>query len=122
VKGQVLIELAIALPVLLLLLLGLIGTGYAFLSRMQAQNGITVLAGVAATDPGESWPSIVEDENRRTNCHADPLMPETEYPDGNAEPGSRIVLRWFCHLRTGGWLFDGLGITVEAGAVIGATP
>lgn len=110
-----LIELAIALPVLLLILLGIVGTGYLFLSRMQAQNGVTVLAEVAATSP-EDWDAIVADENRRSNCNADPLMPEIEQLDGNAAPGSRLVVTMFCHLRTG-WLFDGLPLTVQAGAV-----
>lgn len=107
------------IPVMLLILLGVVGIFYADVQVRRAQDGIDVLADLAAADPGESWKAKVPGEDVRTGCHADPLMPTVEYPDGGAEPGNRILLRWFCHLRTR-WLFDGLPLTVESEAVIAA--
>jgi Flp pilus assembly protein TadG len=111
------VELALVTPVLLLILVGIVGTGFLFEARLVDQNGIEVLVKIAARSPSaEEWRAIVEDENRRTGCNADPLMPELSDPDGTAEPGSRIRATWFCHFRTG-WFFDGLPITVRAEAV-----
>jgi Flp pilus assembly protein TadG len=107
------------MPVLLLLLLGIIGVGYLFLSLLTYQNGVDVLARLAAR--GGEWQSVVAEENARTRCNASPLLPSVTYPDGDAEPGSRLLLSWNCHLRTG-WMFDGWRFTVASEAVIEAVP
>lgn len=114
-SGQALVETALVLPVLLFLLLGIIGVGYLAHARVLYQNGVDVLAQVAAHDP--NWRSKVPEEDRRTHCHADPNLPAIEYPDGNDASGSRIALTWHCHIETG-WLFDGLPVTVSSEAVI----
>jgi hypothetical protein len=117
--GQALVETALVLPVLLLLLLGIIGTGYLFHRQLIFQNGVDVLAQLAAgTGPRSDWHAAVVSENQRTGCHADPLEPTLTYPDGGkALPGRRLLATWACHLKTG-WLFDGLPVTVSAEAVL----
>lgn len=114
-SGQALVETAIVMPVLLTLLLGIIGVGFLFLSMLRMQNGVDVLAQLAAAEPG--WETHVQSEDSRTACHADPLQPAVAYPDGSTDSGHRVELTWHCHLHTG-WLFDGLPITVSSEAVI----
>lgn len=117
--GQAIVEFALVLPIIMLLLLGVIGTGYLFHRQLVFQNGVAVLAELAADNgPRQDWHSKVVSENERTGCHAQPLEPDVSYPDGGkALPGSRILLTWHCHLQTG-WMFDGLPVTVSAEAVL----
>jgi hypothetical protein len=117
-NGQALVETALVLPVLLALLLGIIGTGYLFHRQLIFQNGISVLAELAAGNgPRSDWHAKVVSENTRTGCNASPLDPDLTYPDGKALPGNRLVATWHCHLHTG-WLFDGLPVTVSSEAVL----
>ena len=112
-RGQLVVELALVMPILLSILLGMAAIGFLYVSQHRMQNGIDVLAQLAAQDP--SWRSAVPSENERTDCNAEPLQPEaTAYPDG------RILLTWSCHLETR-WIFDGLEIVVSSEAVIRPT-
>jgi hypothetical protein len=120
-KGQALVEAALVIPLMMFILLGVFGVFYLDLQHRSMQNSIDVLADVAALRHDDSWHSLVGEEDVRSGCHADPQQPDVEYPDGNAEAGSRILLRWHCTLRTN-WVFDGSKITVEAERVIGPTP
>jgi hypothetical protein len=109
------VEFALVTPIMLAILLGVAGVFFLDLSTRRMQNGVDVLAELAAVDPG--WQAKVASEDARTGCHANPQMPDVAYPDGNAAPGSRILLTWACHLSTR-WVFDGTPITVSAEAVI----
>ena len=109
-KGQMVVELALILPFLLGILVGMAAISFLYVSRAQMQNGIDVLAQLAAQDPG--WRNAVSSENERTDCNAAPLQPDVEYPDEQ-----RVLLTWHCHLNTR-WIFDGLPITVSSEAVI----
>jgi hypothetical protein len=117
-QGQAIVEAALVLPIMLAVLLGVAGIFYLDLSHRAMQNGIDVLTQLAASDPTGSWHSVVPDEDRRTRCNASPQQPDVTYPDGDATPGKRIRLTWFCHLETHGWLYDGTPITVQSEAVI----
>ncbi len=112
-RGQAIVEFALVLPVLMLVLLGVIGVFYLDLSTRKMQQGIDVLAQLAAHD--DSWRTAVASENARTGCHANPVVPEVTYPDRNHR---RMLLTWHCRLETR-WIFDGLPITVSAEAVRG---
>lgn len=111
-RGQALVEFTLIVPVLMALILAMIAIFYLDLQVRRAQNGIDVLAQLAAQDPG--WRSAVSSENERTDCNADPLQPDVEYPD------QRVLLTWHCHLNTR-WIFDGLPITVSSEAVVRAS-
>jgi len=115
VSGQAIVEFALVMPLMLTILLGVIGVFYLDLRARDFQNGVDVLAELAASDPG--WQAKTASEDERVACHANPVQPDVSYPDGGAAPGDRILLRWACHLRTR-WLFDGLAVTVESEAVI----
>jgi Flp pilus assembly protein TadG len=116
-RGQAIVEFALVMPIMLTILLGVAGVFYLDLSTRKMQQGVDILAQLAAQSP--SWTAKVADENVRANCNASPLQPEVAYPDGGKKPkkGDRIRLTWSCHLRTR-WLFDGAPITVESEAVI----
>lgn len=114
-RGQAVVEFAIVAPLMLTILLGVVAVFYLDLSHRAMQNGVDVLAQLAARGP--TWVAKVPDENDRTRCNADPLMPEVEYPDTLALPGNRVLLTWHCHLETH-WIFDGLPVTVSSEAVI----
>lgn len=103
------------LPIFMAILLGVAGVFYLDLSTRAMQNGVDVLAKLAAQDPG--WRSKVASEDERTHCNANPPQPDVTYPDGNSDPGSRLLLTWQCRLSTK-WVFDGLPITVSAEGVI----
>lgn len=112
-RGQALIEFALVTPIMLTILLAVVGVFYLDLSHRKMQNGVDVLAQLAATDPG--WRSKVADEDTRAKCNGG--QPEATYPDGNQAPGSRVHLTWNCRLQTR-WLFDMTPITVTSEAVI----
>ncbi len=98
---------------MLLILLGVAGIFYLDLATRRMQNGVDVLAQLAAQGP--DWRAEVAAEDRRTNCNADPQMPEV------IEDGKTVLLRWTCHLRTD-WIFDGTEIVVESKAVLAPSP
>jgi hypothetical protein len=110
------VELALILPLLLAILLGMTGVFYLNVAQDRAQNGIDVLVELAA-DGTEDWRSAVPSENTRTGCDAAPLEPVMSYPDGAAEPGKRILGVWSCHFR---FLppFDNVPLTVSSEAVL----
>lgn len=118
-NGQAIVEAALVMPLMLLILLGVVGVFYLDLQTRRMQEGVDVLAQLAANDPG--WQGKVAGENDRTRCNANPLQPDVTYPDGGRAPGNRILLTWHCFLETK-WLFDGTPITVEGEAVIGKQP
>ena len=110
-------EFALVVPILMTLLGGMVGIGYLYAKQHEFQNGVDVLAQVAATDPSGAWHERTQGEADRTGCAPSPLQPDVSYPDGTTTPGSRLLLTWHCHLQTG-WLFDGLTVTVASEAVI----
>ena len=114
------IEFALLAPLMLAILYAVIVAGLLFLAKDKAQNGVDVLAQLVAYSENESWRSKVPDEDRRVNCNGD--KPEVSYPDGDQEPGSRVLVRWTCHFDTRGWLLHGLPIRVESEAVIPFRP
>lgn len=112
-NGQSLVEFALVLPLMLAILLGVIGVFYADLQVRSMQQGIDVLAQLAATD--ETWRDQVQEQDERSGCHAQPLMPdERREAAGEHEI---VTLTWHCHFDTRGWLFDGLPVTVTSEAV-----
>jgi hypothetical protein len=112
----VIVELAVALPVLLAVALLPIATGYFAVSQLRYQEAAHILAESAAGGIDESWAALVEAEDRRVGCHADPRLPEISYPEPN--PGSRVLVVWRCHL-TASWPFPlSLPVTVSAEAVV----
>lgn len=114
-SGQAIVETALMLPVMLAVLLGVIGILYLDISTRRMQQGVDVLADLAAQDP--DWRASVPFENDRTGCNANPVQPDATY----THDGRAVLLTWHCHLETR-WLFDGLPVTVEGEAVIAATP
>lgn len=81
-------------PIFVLWLVAVFALGFAFLSALRAQNGISVLAELAARTEG--WESRISDENDRSGCHAKPAHPSVEYPDGDKQAGDRVLLTWDC--------------------------
>jgi Flp pilus assembly protein TadG len=118
--GQLVVELALVLPVLIAILGGMAGVGFLWFSQHRMQTGVEILAELAS-DGTQDWRTKVASEDARTDCNASPAEPTVTYPDGTANDGDRILLVWECHLDSG-WLFDGLPITVSAEAVIRAAP
>jgi hypothetical protein len=111
-SGQALVELALALPVLLAIVGVMAGILWIDIRRDAAQNGIEVLTRIAATDPG--WQSRVVDENRRTGCNANPLMPTMTYGKDT------VIGRWSCWIDLHKW--GQIADTVEYEAVLTPTP
>jgi hypothetical protein len=95
-NGQAIVEFTLVQPAFVLWLVVIFATGFAFLTAMRAQNGIEVLAQLAASQPG--WESEIGAENDRSGCHAKPAHPDVEYPNGNKDPGSIIHLTWQCNV------------------------
>jgi Flp pilus assembly protein TadG len=120
VKGQLVVELALVLPLLIAILGGMAGVGFLWFSQHRMQTGVEILAELAS-DGTEDWRAKVASEDARTDCNAAPAEPAVTYVDGSTGPGARILLTWSCHLDTG-WLFDGLPVTVSAEAVLRAAP
>lgn len=105
--GQAVVEFALTLPLLLLVLFGVLATGYLGIVRPQMQNGVDVLAQLAARE--ETWRDHVPSENARVRCNAEPLEPAVSYPDG-AGSGHRIRLTWHCHDPFAAYLWSLVGV------------
>lgn len=117
-SGQALVEFALVAPLLFALLYGILWVGVLELSALRAQNGIDVLADLAAAGPG--WQSEVKAQDERTGCNASPHTPdstETEGPNGT----TIVSLVWNCHPALPPVPFIDVGavaIEVEASAVM----
>lgn len=90
--GQAIAEVALVLPVLLFVFLGFIEVGRLYAFQHGYQNGVDVLAQLAASDP--DWRSKVPSEDDRTSCHGNP--PDARYPDDDESSGDRVVVTWTC--------------------------
>jgi hypothetical protein len=116
-RGQALVETALVLPLLMLVMLAVLSIYFLDVQRRDMQQGVDVLADLAATDDDESWHSMAGEENDRHSCNADPLVPDVEYLDGHRDPGGRLLMTWHCTLVTN-WIFDGTRVDVSAERVI----
>jgi TadE-like protein len=123
-RGQALVEFALIFPVLIFAFLGMGEAGFLFAAQHGYQSEADVVAQWAAINgPGNaSWDRIWSDEAARTGCDGRPVV---TYPDGNASPGSRILVKLDCHysprITSNVWP-GGLTVSVQSEAVVpGAT-
>ena len=114
-RGQALVELAIVLPVLLLIVLGAVDLGRVYLGWINLQQVARIAANFAA-DHSSAWPGdadvraryeqIVLDEAANTNCDLDTSAgvppPSFEYPSDPRPTGSGVTVGFDCtfHLLT----------------------
>jgi hypothetical protein len=61
-RAQVLVELALAMPLILLLLLGAIESGFLLVAKAHQDRSTAVVAAYAASHSDESWHSVAEHE------------------------------------------------------------
>lgn len=88
--GQVLVELAVALPFVMFLIIGATETGFLLIAKAHQDRTTAVVANWAATHPGESWNSVANHElpgcevlvetprkdliETTVTCHYDPVL------------------------------------------------
>lgn len=116
-KGQAIVELALALPILLALILGGVEVGNLGVQRLAWASSVGALAEWAGFHPSEvpgpSWDALVADETDRTRCGSPTVS--VEWPDGR-DPGDRILVTETCAyqpIATSG-LWSGMPVTVSA--------
>lgn len=121
-RAQALVEFALVLPVFLLLGLGFGEAAFLFATQHGYQEGADVLAGFAAYHARDvafdaEWPVFSLDELDRIGCDGSASI---SFPDGNREPGSRIVVGVTCKYRPRitANLWAGLPISVDAIRVV----
>jgi hypothetical protein len=61
-NGQLLVELAISLPILMLLFLGAVEAGFLLIEKAKQDRSTAVVADWAAMRPGESWNTVANRE------------------------------------------------------------
>ena len=59
-RGQLLVELAISMAVLMFAVLGITETGFLLISKAHQDRSTAVIADWAARHPGESWSAVAE--------------------------------------------------------------
>ena len=115
--GQALVEFAIVLPLLMVLIVGIIEIGLLFGTRLAAQNGVSVMADLAAV--GADWQAVAPAENARSGCGADPVTPVATMLDEQ-----RLELVWHCHYdsHVAAWADIAYDVVAEAVAAPSPTP
>ena len=63
-RGQILVELALAMPLILFVILGGIEAGFLMVSKADQDRRTAVVAEWAADHPGDSWESVANKELR----------------------------------------------------------
>jgi hypothetical protein len=61
-RGQVIIELAIAMPIILFTILGAVEVGFLLITKAHQDRTTAMLAEWSAEHPGESWHAVAEQE------------------------------------------------------------
>lgn len=130
VKGQVIVEFALLMPLLLFMSLGFIEAQFLFAAQHSMQIKTNVLAQVAAEKiailPGESWNAnwntLITSETVGSRCASKPTV-NVQFPDVTKKSGDRVKIIWSCPyapMIQGIW--PGLVVTVQSEAVIDLTP
>jgi hypothetical protein len=105
-RGQSLVELALTLPVVLLLLLIAIDFGRVYLGWVNLQQMARIAANYAADHatawdtPGDAtvrarYQSIIRNDARLINCTLPPTLPDPQFPTGTAI-GQEVKVQLSC--------------------------
>ena len=81
-RGQLLVELAVALPIILFVLLGTMEAGFLLIAKARQDRATAVVAQWAAAHPNESWNSVAERELQ--GCDVDVTEPRKDLLEATA--------------------------------------
>lgn len=109
-RGQVIVELALAMPVLLFTILGGIEAGFLLIAKADQDRATQVVADWAVFHPGESWNSVANQELPGCTVTVDESSRDV------VEAASRCQYR--PKVLVGMPLFDGLPISSHETAAV----
>lgn len=97
-SGQILVELAVALPFIMFLILGAVEFGLLLIAKADQDHRTVVVAEWAAGHPGESWNAVADYELE--GCDVTVTMPKPDLIEAKATcPYDPVVLKMWSGLK-----------------------